>query len=132
MVYILPILHWGSAYLARRRRCIHGGFARCSQDCDLAFLPHLGAPARAAFERWTARTERALDDTEAAVRAAVAGDVAAYEAALDRIHPGRGEQGRMLSSIYLSKAAKYVLGSKRPAALRWASANWSTRPAPIP
>ena len=119
VVYILPILHWGSAYLARRRRCIHGGFARCSQDCDLAFLPHLGAPARAAFERWTARTERALDDTEAAARSAVAGDVAAYEAALDRIYPGRGEQGRMLSSIYLSKAAKYVLGSKQPGALRW-------------
>ena len=119
VVYILPILHWGSAYLAKRRRCIHGGFARFAQDRDQSFVPHLAAPARAAFERWTARTERALDDTEAAARAALAGDAAAYEAALDRIHPGRGGHGRMLFSIYHSKAAKYVLGSQRPDTVRW-------------
>ena len=50
----------------------------------------------------------------------MAGDVAAYRTALDGIHPGRGPQGQMLFSIYLSKQAKYVLGSKRPDAVRWA------------
>lgn len=119
VVYILPILHWGSAYLARRRRCIHGGFARYAQDRDQSFLPHLSPSAREAFERWTERTDRAFEHTEAALRAAMAGDAAAYRTALDEIHPGRGPQGQFLFSIYLSKQAKYVLGSKRPAAVRW-------------
>ena len=119
VVYILPILHWGSAYLARRRRCIHGGFARYAQDRDQSFLPHLSLSAREAFERWTERTDRAFEHTEAALRAAMAGDAAAYRTALDEIHPGRGPQGQLLFSIYLSKQAKYVLGSKRPGAVRW-------------
>ena len=50
----------------------------------------------------------------------MAGDAGAYRTALDGIHPGRGPQGQMLFSIYLSKQAKYVLGSKRPDAVRWA------------
>ncbi len=119
VVYILPILHWGSAYLARQRRCIHGGFARYAQDRDQSFLPHLSPAAREAFERWTGRTDRAFERTEAALRAAMAGDVAAYRTALDGIHPGRGPQRQMLFSIYLSKQAKYVLGSKRPDAVCW-------------
>ena len=119
VVYILPILHWGSAYLAKQRRCIHGGFARYAQDRDQSFLPHLSPAAREAFERWTNRTGRAFEHTEAAIRAAMAGDAAAYRTALDGIHPGRGPQGQMLFSIYLSKQAKYVLGSKRPDAMRW-------------
>lgn len=120
VVYILPILHWGSAYLAKRRRCIHGGFARYAQDRDQSFLPHLSPSARGAFERWAERTDRAFEHTEAALRAAMAGDAVAYRTALDAIHPGRGPQGQMLFSIYLSKQAKYVLGSKRPDAVRWA------------
>ena len=119
MVYILPILHWGSAYLAKQRRCLHGGFARFAQDRDQSFLPHLSPAAREAFERWTERTDRAFEHTEAALRAAMAGDARAYRTALDGIHPGRGPQGQMLFSIYLSKQAKYVLGTKRPEAVRW-------------
>ena len=119
VVYILPILHWGSAYLAKQRRCIHGGFARFAQDRDQSFLPHLSPAARQAFERWTERTDRAFEHTEAALRAAMAGDARAYRTALDGIHPGRGPQGQMLFSIYLSKQAKYVLGTKRPEAVRW-------------
>ena len=120
VVYILPILHWGSAYLAKQRRCIHGGFACYAQDRDQSFLPHLSPAAREAFERWTERTYRAFEHTEAALRAAMAGDAGAYRTALGGIHPGRGPQGQMLFSIYLSKQAKYVLGSKRPDAVRWA------------
>lgn len=49
----------------------------------------------------------------------MAGDITMYREALEAIHPGRSDRCSMLFSIYLSKSAKYVLGGKRPEAIRW-------------
>ena len=43
--------------------------------------------------------------TDSALRAVLAGDGAAYLSALDGLHPERGEKGRILSTVFLCKAA---------------------------
>jgi hypothetical protein len=108
VAYILPLLHWGSRYNAKMRRTIHGGFAEFSHYSDLSYLEHLSPAAQATFKRWNERSEQALDQLEATLRAVINGDGAAYRAGLDRLHPGRGEKGRLLSTIFLSKSAKRI------------------------
>ncbi|MBM3262145.1 MAG: phytanoyl-CoA dioxygenase family protein [candidate division Zixibacteria bacterium] len=114
VVYILPILHWGSNYSTQLRRTIHGGYSNYTAYSNLAFVHHLSPESRAAFERWAARTERMKDHTEAALRAVIRRDGPAYLEALDRIHPGRGEQGKRLSTVYLCKAAFFIYLAKHP------------------
>ena len=46
--------------------------------------------------------------TESALRAAIEKNGSAYHAALDEIHPGRGEKGKMLTTIFLCKAAFFI------------------------
>ena len=108
VAYILPLLHWGSRYNAKMRRTIHGGFAEFSHYSDLSYLEHLSPAAQATFKRWNERSEQALDQLEATLRAVINGDGAAYRAGLDRLHPGRGEKGMLLSTIFLSKSAKRI------------------------
>lgn len=48
------------------------------------------------------------------MRAALAKDGAAYLAGLDQLHPGRGEKGRLFSTICLSKSAKRIHHLKSP------------------
>ena len=38
---------------------------------------------------------------------------------MERLLPERGNAGLLLSSVYLSKAARYILGYKRPEAVDW-------------
>lgn len=105
VVYILPILHWGSNYSPRLRRTIHGGFSTHTSIDDLSFVEHLSAGAAAAFRRWNDRSREMMGHSEAALRAVVECDGEAYIDALNRLHPDRGEKGRLLSTVFLCKAA---------------------------
>ena len=118
VVYILPILHWGSRYDRTLRRTLHGGFATHTQVHDLSYAEHLSAPARDRFERWNRRSERTQDLTEAALRAAIAGDGARYGEVLEEQHPGRGPRGRALTTVYMSKSARRIHDLRGPDAGR--------------
>ncbi|MEE2710047.1 MAG: phytanoyl-CoA dioxygenase family protein [Gemmatimonadota bacterium] len=133
VVYILPILHWGSNYSTKRRRCIHGGFSMFSQYEDLSYLDFLSEEAQAAFQRWDRRSEDMKDQTEAALRTFMNGDIAGYFAALDRLHPGRGEKGQVLSTVFLSKTARRIDQIKRPGNDRLSEQEqgWATRSHPM-
>ncbi len=114
VAYILPLLHWGSRYNARMRRTIHGGFAEYTTQKDLPFVEHLSPASQAAFKRWNERSSKTFEHIEEALRAVVDGDGTAYKAALERLHPGRAEKGRLLSTIFLSKSAKRIHQLKSP------------------
>jgi hypothetical protein len=106
VVYINYILHWGSNYSAKLRRTIHGGHALFTTHTGQEeYLQHLDQRSRDHFARWTLRTRRMEDLTELALRCAIHGDARGYEAALDGLHPGVGEAGKLNLSVYLSKAA---------------------------
>lgn len=108
VVYILPILHWGSNYSTRLRRCIHGGFSVYTSYETRSYMDCLSSGARSTFQRWIERGACMTDHTEAVLRAAIEKNGPGYHAALDRLHPGRGEKGKLTSTIYLSKAAKRI------------------------
>ncbi len=108
VVYITPILHWGSNYSAKLRRTLHGGFSPFNSYRNLRFTEAVSASARATFEGWQNQSVRNQDATEAALRAAIAGDGAAYLERLDLIQPGLGDRGKWMLTIHLSKAACFV------------------------
>ncbi len=112
--YILPLLHWGSRYNAQMRRTIHGGFSEFNHYEDLSYLEHLSPAAQATFSRWNGRSDKTLAQIEAALRAVIGKDGAGYQAALEGLHPGRGEKGMLLSTIFLSKSAKRIHQLKSP------------------
>ena len=112
--YILPLMHWGSRYNANMRRTIHGGFLEFSHYEDLSYLEHLSPASQASFNRWNERSERTIDLIEGALRAVINSNGPAYMAALDRLHPNRGDKGRLLSTIFLSKSAKRIHNLKSP------------------
>jgi hypothetical protein len=108
VAYITPILHWGSRYDRRKRRTIHGGYCLYSTYPEAGLLEHLSVSARRTFERWFGISERMQDVTEEALRAAIARDAAAYGEALEQLHPGRGDCGRKLTTVMLSKTARRI------------------------
>jgi ectoine hydroxylase-related dioxygenase (phytanoyl-CoA dioxygenase family) len=114
VVYILPILHWGSNYSPTLRRTIHGGFSTSTSIPDLSFTEHLSSESAAAFERWNNSGEEMKGCTESALGAVIAGAGTDYIASLDKLHPGRAEKGRMLSTVFLCKAALSIRLAKDP------------------
>ena len=114
VVYILPILHWGSNYSPKMRRTIHGGFSTHTSIKDLSFTDHLSPQAQEAFARWNGRSEKMEQHTEDALRAVLSRDDTAYLSALDNLHPERAEKGRILSTVFLCKAALAVRLRKDP------------------
>jgi hypothetical protein len=108
VAYILPVLHWGSNYSTRLRRTVHGGFSTFTLCSTSGFAEQLSPAVRDAFERWGRRSAELQRQTELALRAVIVGDGAGYVAALDRLHPGRGEKGRLLSTVFLTKAACFI------------------------
>ena len=114
VVYILPILHWGSNYSPRLRRTIHGGFCTHTAIDDPSFLKHLSTGTAAAFERWNDRGDEMQYHTECALRAVIESNGAAYREALNRLHPDRGEKGELLSTVFLCKAALAIRLAKLP------------------
>ncbi len=114
VAYILPILHWGSNYSTKMRRTIHGGFSTFTQYENQGYMKHLSTSAQATFDRWIQHSDQMITHTESILRAAIKKDAAAYHAGLEKLHPGRGEKGKMLSTVYLSKIAKRVYDCKHP------------------
>ena len=114
VAYILPILHWASNYSNKMRRIIHGGFSNFTFYEDPQFSNHLSPHARGEFERWAKRSAVMQNETESALRACIEKDTAAYLASLENLHPGRREKGRMLSTVYLCKAALMIKLKKHP------------------
>ena len=112
--YILPIMHWGSNYSAKKRRTMHGGYSAFTNYPDENYFGHLSASARETFERWERRSKEKIEQTESVLRAAIKRDGAGYRAALDVLHPGRGEKGKLQSTFFLSKAARRIHHLKRP------------------
>ena len=114
VAYILPILHWGSKYDTVMRRTIHGGFSNYTFYDDPPYLKHLSDRAQKTFERWTRSSEEMQDHTESTLRAAIDKDEAAYHAGLDKLHPDRGDKGKLHSTIFLSKVVKVINQLKNP------------------
>lgn len=114
VVYITPILHWGSDYSARLRRTVHGGFSPFAMREDDRFVPYLKPAAQEIFRGWQRACAVRRDRTEAALRAALAGDAAAYDRALAALRPGAGEKGKLLLTVFLTKAALFIRLRKRP------------------
>jgi hypothetical protein len=108
VVYITPILHWGSNYSTRMRRTLHGGYSNFTQYNDLSYIPYLSAASQAQFRRWEEQSARTQDLTESVLRAALAKDGAGFHAGLDKLQPGIGAKGKLLLTVYLCKAACYV------------------------
>ena len=116
VVYITPILHWGSNYSTKLRRTIHGGFARWGRTYygNLDFARCLNPAARETIERWACRSAEAQDCTEAALRAVISKDGTAFQQCIERIHPGVGENGKRLQTVFLCKAVMHIRCTKYP------------------
>ena len=112
--YILPILHWGSNYSTKKRRTMHGGYSAFTNRPNQNYLEHLSPAAQKTFARWDQRSQEKMRQAESVLRAALKKDGAAYCAALDVLHPGRGEKGKLQSTFFLSKAARRIHHLKRP------------------
>ena len=114
VVYILPILHWGSNYSTKMRRTIHGGFSNHTQYPNLDFVTHLSASGQKTFKRWERRSIEMQDHTESALRAAIKKDSHDYHSNLEKLSPSRQEKGKMLTTIFLSKAVCFINLNKNP------------------
>ena len=114
VVYILPILHWGSNYSTKLRRTIHGGYANHTYYQDLSYTRYLSPPDQATFERWAQQSTRMQDITASVFRAAINQDAAAFREGLEKLQPGSGEKGKLLLMVFLSKAAYFLRIIKHP------------------
>ena len=108
VVYILPILHWGSNYSKKMRRAIHGGFSNHTHYEVFDYINYLSPAVQDKFHRWNERSDEMQVWTENALRAVIDKRPDAYRAALEKLHPDRGEKGKMLSTVFLCKAACFV------------------------
>lgn len=114
VVYITPILHWGSNYSSKLRRTIHGGFSAYNCFPDLSFIEHLDSESKHVFDHWNRQSDDMKAHTESALRAVIDANGAAYNKALERLHPKRGEKGKLLTTVFLSKAALSIRLGKDP------------------
>ena len=108
VVYILPILHWGSNYSRKMRRTIHGGFSNHTYYQTFDYIDYLSPEVQDMFHRWNERSDQMKVWTGNAIRAVIDKRPDAYHAALEKLHPDRGEKGKMLSTVFLCKAACFV------------------------
>lgn len=114
VVYITPILHWGSNYSSKLRRTVHGGFSPFALVEDDFFIGHLQPAVQEIFLNWKAQSRRNQNFTEEALRAALSGDTMAYDQALAALRPQVGQKGKLLQTVFLTKAALFIRLRKRP------------------
>ena len=129
IVYLTPILHWGSNYSAKRRRTLHFGY-RAFNNGSLthAYIFHWTPglvdvlPPRHAsrFRRLLDLRDRECDAMERAFRAMIGRDAAAFCEALHELHSG--EVGRVSCLIQLSKIARAALRGRGPVGSRFTAA----------
>ncbi|MCY3899919.1 MAG: phytanoyl-CoA dioxygenase family protein [Caldilineaceae bacterium] len=108
VVYINYLLHWGSNYSPKTRRTIHGGHTIFPYYPDISFAEFLSPGGRASFRQWDGKSAALQDLTEIALREALNGNADAYFDALEALQPGVGEGGKMVLTIYLSKAVLHL------------------------
>lgn len=108
VVYINVLLHWGSDYSSKPRRTLHGGHALHTLDPSRGSDRFLSGEAQGKFESFRQQSAAGMDATEAALRAAAAGDAGAYGAALDQLEPGIGDAGKLVLSVYLAKLSMFI------------------------
>ena len=114
VVYTHIILHWGSNYSRKLRRTVHGGFSPFALRDGDPFTQYLNPNVQEVFHRWEAQSRRKQDLTEAALRAALSADAIGYDMALDGLRPGVGSKGKLLQTVFLTKAAFFIRLHKRP------------------
>lgn len=125
VAYINQIIHRASHYNGNNdpdkyghnhRRTLHGGyFAAAGYPWPTPFVPHLTPPSQAAFKRWSRRHVANLAVEEAALRAVIGADPAAYHSILREVVPGhRGPCSCRHSAILLSKAARRLFFYHHP------------------
>ena len=108
VVYILPILHWGSNYSRKMRRTIHGGFSNFTHYPTLDYMEYLSPRVQKMFERWDKRSHQMQMWTEYALQSVIEKNATAYHTALEKLHPDRDEKGKLLSTVFLCKTACFV------------------------
>ena len=114
VVYNNYLLHWGSNYSTKLRRIVHGTFGHFTYYPDAGIGDSLSPSSRATFRSWVNRSEQVRDATESALRAVINRDAPGFRAAIEDLHPGAGENGKSLLTIFLSKAANQLHLLKRP------------------
>ena len=92
VIYSNFLIHWGSDYTTKLRRTLHGGHTIFGFYPELAFAESLAPWARERFDTMDQRSARLQDLTEAALRAVISRDAAAYRASLEALQPGAGSQ----------------------------------------
>ena len=75
-------------------------------------MEHLSPAAQETCTRWQRRSLKYVDSAEAAFRAVLARDEAAFRGALEELHPGRGDKGIVKSVICLSKTARHICNQR--------------------
>lgn len=108
VVYILPILHWGSNYSQKMRRTIHGGFSNFTHYPTFDYIEYLSPQVQEMFDRWDKRSQQMQMWTEYALQSVIKKNATAYHTALEKLHPDRGKKGKLLSTVFLCKAACFV------------------------
>ena len=108
IVYINFILHWGSNYSSVLRRTLHGGHAMFMDNPGGGCAQFLSPSAREQFARWETQAIQTQDKTEATLRAVLEGDAAAYDTALEALHPGVGAAGKLVLTIFMCKAVQLM------------------------
>ena len=114
VIYSNFLIHWGSDYTTKLRRTLHGGHTIFGFYPELAFAESLAPWARERFDTMDQRSARLQDITEAALRAIIICDAAAYRASLDELQPGAGASGKTVLTIYLCKAVIHMRALKIP------------------
>ncbi len=114
VVYNNYLLHWGSNYSTKLRRIVHGTFGHFTYYPDPGIGDFLSSAPQSTFQDWVERSERVRNATEAALRSVINRDAPGYRAALEDLHPGAGNSGKSLFTIFLSKATNQLQNLKRP------------------
>ena len=120
VVYTNRLLHWGSNYSSKLRRCIHLGYRALGSQSnyhqgyqrDFPAAEQLSTPQRAYLARLALLYDRECDATEAVLRAILDRDEASFHEGMAKLHPGK--TGRFSALIHLCKRAGAIRHGKDP------------------
>ncbi|MDA0322283.1 MAG: phytanoyl-CoA dioxygenase family protein [Verrucomicrobia bacterium] len=119
VVYALPILHWGSNYSPKMRRCIHLGFRAFGGDTfpyvfwrhyDTDFISCLPPSTQQQFEKFDELWQEEHKAIARIFRSILDRDTESFNETLAQLH--RGETGRIVALVMLSKIVSLMQQSK--------------------